>query len=117
MLGSFPHYVRDRVRQQATTEEATACLLLTELIEHDRDWMFPGFFQFETKHDKATSSCERFASFSGRFSRWWSNAFERRGQHPIEWPCRRRSRHVMKMTTWCRDVFAVQLGRYAEHEE
>ena len=55
MLGIFAHYVRDRIRQQAaTTEEATACLLSTELIEHDRDRMFSRFFQFQT----ATSSCE-----------------------------------------------------------
>ena len=59
MLGIFAHYVQDRMSDQgANAGEATERVLLTELIEQDRERMFPSVFQFETTHNNVTSSSE-----------------------------------------------------------
>ena len=59
MLGIFDHYLQDRMSDQgAHAEEATARALSTEVIEQDRERMFPSVFQFETTHNYVTISSE-----------------------------------------------------------
>ena len=59
MLGIFAHYLQDRMSDQGShAEEATARAFSTELIEQDRERMFPSVFQFETTHNNVTSSSE-----------------------------------------------------------
>ena len=46
MLGIFAHYLQDRMTEQgANAEEATARALSTEVIEQDRERMFPSVFR------------------------------------------------------------------------
>ena len=59
MLGIFDHYLQDRMSDQgAHAEEATARALSTEVIEQDRERMFPSVFQFETTDNYVTISSE-----------------------------------------------------------